>query len=356
MSSGPSSNGQEESSDEENEDDDSPESKHADYSNGSTAFGGPRSSSNSGKRKQDESDTDSDNALEDAMRRKRPAVGSTTPSTPSLLSRMTNADGSKVTEADMKARLDAPSTPVTNGLDQPKNKLFKSFNFGNPPQTAPSKTQTFAGDQTFKPGTPVVFGTPGPGAKPPPPTVTVQQASPSPAVDLAKGSTFGHLNAPAFGSAASSALSSRATTPLSDTTELGSTVDHDEEEGSKGPQLDLAGLTEDEKAEYDVLFHTEVAIAKQFSNKEWSTIGRGPLWILLSRNNQKAIVRMRIPNGSTPLNYNILSGVGAKVAGGSGKQISTGMTVGNEVKSLVLAVKTHEVAEQFCAAHNQHSS
>lgn len=354
LSSGPSSNGQEESSDEENHDRSTPESKPADQSNGSTAFGGALSSSNWGKRKQDESDTDSE-TIEDVMRRKRPAAGSVTPSTPSLFSRMTNADGSKVTEADMKARLD-PATPTANGVGQSTNNIFKSFDFSNPPQTAPPKTQSFAGDQTFKFGNPVVFATPGPGAKPSPPTVTVQQASPSPALDLTKGSPFGHLNPPAFGSAASSALSSRATTPLSDTTEQGSAADNDEEAGSKGPQLDLAGLTEDEQAEYDVLFHTEVAIAKQFGDQKWTTIGRGPLWILLSRETQKAIVRMRIPNGSTPLNYNIMPSIEATVASGSGKQVKTAMPVGAEVKSMVLALKSREVAEEFCAAHNQYTS
>ena len=104
-----------------------------------------------------------------------------------------------------------------------------------------------------------------------------------------------------------------------------------------------------------MLFHTEMAIAKQIKDKQWSTLGRGPLWILQSKTSQKAIVRMRIPNGSTALNYNILSGIEAKVAAGSGKQLSTAMPVGNEVKSIVLAVKGREVAEEFCAVNNQFS-
>nr|GFD56694.1 hypothetical protein [Tanacetum cinerariifolium] len=76
----------------------------------------------------------------------------------------------------------------------------------------------------------------------------------------------------------------------------------------------------------DVVFHIDLALAKQQvdqgdGTKKWENFARGPLWILKDKVSGKCFVRIRIPSGATPLNYQILPALRSTVAGGSRKMV-----------------------------------
>lgn len=352
LSSGPSSTNQDDTDDEEDQEDDSP----ADQAVGSIESTSP-------KRKLDESETDSD-----ATTSKKPATGGKG----SLLSRMTRAE-------DVDSEAEKENGGQTNGTSTPTNKPFAYFNFANAgANTAPPKN-TFAGDQTFKFGSPIKFGgAPATEKKNDGPILQFQPATPSPAefsTTPAKpppsgnlftfgGAAGSSLLAPNFGASApssvpSSVFNSRAGTPLSETETNKDSAAEDDEEGEKQEQVDLSQLTEEEKATTDVVFHIDLALAKQQvdqgdGTKKWENFARGPLWILKDKVSGKCFVRIRIPSGATPLNYQILPALRSTVAGSSKKMVqATRPGKDKGLTPVYFAVKSPEVAEEFSRKYNE---
>ncbi|KAJ8105025.1 hypothetical protein OPT61_g10429 [Boeremia exigua] len=348
LSSGPSSVHQDDSDEDDQEE--GSQNEQADSSNGST----------SPKRKLDESETDSDAGLG-----KKQAKGS-------LLSRMTRADDAD-SEAEKENDKPASLFGQTNGTSTPTNKPFAFFNFENAgANTAPPKN-AFAGDQTFKVGSPIKFGAPATEKKKDGPTFQFQPATPSPAefsTTPAKpppsGSLFSFggagpsLLAPNFGASApssvpSSVFNSRAGTPMSET----ETNKDEDEEGEQQEQVDLSQLTDEEKASNDIVFHIDLALAKQQvdqgdGTKKWENFARGPLWILKDKTSGKCFVRIRIPSGATPLNYQILPALRSTVAGGSKKMVqATRPGKDKGLTPVYFAVKSPEVAEEFSRKYNE---
>ncbi|KAG9188601.1 hypothetical protein G6011_07306 [Alternaria panax] len=340
--SGPSSNNQEESDEDDGEQQDTVGSVEP-ATPTQRAFG--------------ESETES----EDAQKQDTSAKGS-------LLSRMTKDNDSESEKENSGA---SSMFGHTNGTTTPANKPFQFFDFGAASKTAPPKSDTFAGDQTFKVGTPIKFGgapatekkdgpkfnfqpaTPAAGefsttpAKPPPASI----------FNFAPSTGGSSLFAPSGGnSVTSSVFSSRAVTPLSDAGETtAASAADDDEEGGKQEQIDLTKLTEEELDTYDIVFHTEVVLAKhQDGEKGWANIAKGPLWILKDKQTGKCSVRVRIPSGATPLNYQILPALPATVTGGSKKMVmATKPAKEGGLQSVLYAVKTPEIAQELAAKYTE---
>ncbi|CAN9306987.1 unnamed protein product [Alternaria alternata] len=286
----------------------------------------------------------------------------------SLLSRITRDNDSESEKENSGA---SSMFGQTNGTTTPANKPFQFFDFGAASKTAPPKSDTFAGDQTFKVGTPIKFGgapatekkdgpkfnfqpaTPAAGefsttpAKPPPASI----------FNFAPSTGGSSLFAPSGGnSVTSSVFSSRAVTPLSDAGETtAASAAEDDEEGGKQEQIDLTKLTEDELETYDIIFHTEVVLAKhQEGEKGWTNIAKGPFWILKDKQTGKCSVRVRIPSGATPLNYQILPALPATVTGGSKKMVmATKPAKEGGLQSVLYAVKTPEIAQELAAKYTE---
>ncbi|KAF9692138.1 hypothetical protein EKO04_010142 [Ascochyta lentis] len=360
LSSGPSSNNQDDSDDEDEHAEDKSQKDQAPGSTGST----------SPKRKFGGSETESDDATS-----KKQATGTRG----SLLSRMTRADE---TDSEAEKENDKPASVFgqTNGTSTPTNKPFAFFNFENAgANTAPPKANTFAGDQTFKVGSPIKFGgAPATEKKKDAPVFQFQPATPSPAefsTTPAKpppsGSLFSFggtggssLLAPNFGasapsSAPSSVFSSRAGTPLSEAEPKTNSAGADDEEDEKHEQVDLSQLTAEETAANDIIFHIDLALAKQQvdqgdGTKKWENFARGPLWILKDKVSGKCFVRIRIPSGATPLNYQILPALRSNVTGSSKKMVqATRPGKDKGLTPVYFAVKSAEVAEEFSRKYNE---
>ncbi|KAI4607776.1 hypothetical protein J4E80_009517 [Alternaria sp. BMP 0032] len=287
----------------------------------------------------------------------------------SLFSRITRDNDSEAEKENSGA---SSLFGQSNGTTTPSNKPFQFFDFGAASKTAPPKTDTFAGDQTFKVGTPIKFGgapatekkdtapkfnfqpaTPGAGefsttpAKPPPSSI----------FNFAPSTGGSSLFAPSGGnSVTSSVFSSRANTPLSEAGDTSAaSAAEDDEEGGKQEQIDLTKLTEDELNTYDIVFHTEVVLAKhQEGEKGWTNIAKGPLWILKDKQTGKCSVRVRIPSGATPVNYQILPALPATVTGGSKKMVmATKPAKEGGLQSVLYAVKTPEIAQELAAKYTE---
>ncbi|KAF2638278.1 hypothetical protein P280DRAFT_80241 [Massarina eburnea CBS 473.64] len=308
------------------------------------------------KRKVFSSDTESD---EETGSGKRPAMFKK----PSLADRMTH-EASKATDESEKEN--GNPNPVTstlfgqaNGFQTPVKKPF-FFDFaGAGAKTAPPKQDSSAGDQTFKAGTPIKFGsaaktTPAFQFQPATPGLaefSATPAKPGPA-------TFSFLNAPNT-SNAGSVFSSRAATPLSEPDVSGkeSAAGNDDEESEQHAQIDLSGLTAEEKAVYDVIFHADQALCKHQvetgGKKVWENYARGPLWILKNKETGKAIVRMRLSTGTTMLNYNIFPKVKTAVTGSSKKMVSAiGTKKDGKSGNMFFAVKSSDIATEFSNVYN----
>ncbi|KAG9205433.1 hypothetical protein G6514_008075 [Epicoccum nigrum] len=327
-----------------------------------------RAASTSPKRKLAESETDSDDTAN-----KKQVSGTKG----SLLSRMTRADDA---ESEAEKESDKPTSTFgqTNGASTPTNKPFAFFNFDNAgANTAPPKN-TFAGDQTFKVGSPIKFGAPATEKKKDGPIFQFQPATPSPAefsTTPAKpppanslfnfgGAGGSSLLAPNFGASApssvpSSVFNSRAGTPASENEASKDTGAQDDDEEEKHEQVDLSQLTAEEKASNDVVFHIDLALAKQQvdqgdGTKKWENFARGPLWILKDKESGKCFVRIRIPSGATPLNYQILPALRSTVAGGSRKMVqATRPGKDKGLTPVYFAVKSSEIAEEFSRKYNE---
>lgn len=382
LSSGASSNNQDEDEDEdedenedEDEDEDEDEYEEEEQSESQPQSDQPSDFGKANKRKLAASESESEESLEEMMRRKKQQASGR----PSLMSRITKTDDSEAgDESDKENGNTSKAASVfgqTNGVQTP-NKPFQFFDFEKAGgQTAPPKSEFFAGDQTFKPGSPIVFGTQKKDA----PTFQFQPATPSPAEFSAtpsKPPPFSLFNQPSGstpswltpttgqsgpGSIASSVLSSRAATPLSEAETSGkdSAGENDGDEGTKQEQLDLSGLTDDEKSENDILFHAEQALAKEQQEKTpgkktWENLARGPLWILKNKESGKAFVRIRLASGKTALNYNILPKLKTNVTGNSKKMVSAVRPgEGGKLKHTFFALKTNDIAEEFSRVYNE---
>ncbi|KAF3040581.1 hypothetical protein E8E11_004431 [Didymella keratinophila] len=355
LSSGPSSAHQDDTDEDEDEHDDQSQAV------GSTGSTSP-------KRKFGDSETESD----DASSKKQ----DTAPKKGSLLSRMTRADDA---DSEAEKENDRPGSIFgqTNGTSTPTNKPFAFFNFDAAgANTAPSKN-TFAGDQTFKAGSPIKFGgapateekkKDGPAFQFQPATPSPAEFSTTPAKPPPSGSLFSFggassLAPPNFGASApssvpSSVFSSRAGTPAAET-EANKDAAADDEEGEKHEQVDLSQLTAEEKETNDVVFHIDLALAKQQvdqgdGTKKWENFARGPLWILKDKVTGKCFVRIRIPSGATPLNYQILPALRSTVAGGNRKMVqATRPGKDKGLTPVYFAVKSPEVAEEFSKKYNE---
>jgi hypothetical protein len=359
LSSAPSSNNQED--DEDDDQDQDADDNHVQNEGPQPASRNTQLSdtAESSKRKYDQSASDSDETLEQSMRRKK---------TP-LLSRMTKADPSEIESLDSEKENSKPKASIsgfetTSALQTPVPKKSFFFDFAAAgSKTAPPKQDSSAGDQTFKAGTPIKFGTAAKGA----PLFQFQPATPS-AAELSTTpskpppSTFAFLNASNNQPGTGSALSSRAPTPMSEA-ESGkdSAAETENDDFPKSEQLNLSALTAEEKAKNDILFSTETGIAKQQveknGRKDWEGLGRGQLWILKNKETARAIVRMRGSSGNILLNYNILPKLKTTLAGNSRKMVSAiGTKDGGKVGHFVFCFKTPEEADSFSRTYNENAS
>ncbi|USP79179.1 uncharacterized protein yc1106_06453 [Curvularia clavata] len=337
---------------------------------------------------QDESDEDDTDQQE--------AVGSVEPSTPpkhnfgesepesdgtqdqtkpkpsskgSLLSRITRDNDSE----SEKENRGTSSTLATNGTTTPTNKPFQFFDFNAASKTAPPKSDTFAGDQTYKFGSPIKFGQAPATEKRDAPKFQFQPATPSgselsttPAkpppsniFNFAPSTGGSSLFAPSgANSIGSSVFSSRAATPLSEAGETSAASAAEDDEGEKHEQIDLSKLTEEEMSAYDIVFHTEVVLARheveKDGKKDWVSLAKGPLWILKDKETAKCSVRVRIPSGATPVNYQILPSLLAQVTGSSKKQVLA-MKPAKEggLQRVLFSVKTPEIAAEMAAKYTE---
>ncbi|CAD6442560.1 1d16b447-72db-40df-b97c-74ba5e83f50f [Sclerotinia trifoliorum] len=279
--------------------------------------------------------------------------GATTP-TPgaggSLLSRMTR---------------DPVSDENEKSAPKPSTNMFGS-SFG--------ATSDTPADKTWKPDTPIKFGSTPPSA-PAAPTFNFTASTPTKPVNSPFGGLFGNSgastpvlsNGPAtttgfqfggppsatsslFPSVAASANTSRATSPGA-TTE-GATDADDNDPEKVHAQVNLLESNPGEENE-DVI-HSVRTRALKFTPREegdekspWDTKGVGPLKVLRHKETKATRILLRSdPSGSIILNKSLLSQVKYEA---SGKTIKL-MTVGDDGKGLqswVLQVKGNELAEEL---------
>jgi hypothetical protein len=327
------------------------------------------------KRKFGESETESEDTHDETTHKKQD-----TGSRGSLFSRMTR-------ENDSESEKENSSAAQSNGTTTPANKPFPFFDFGAAgSKTAPPKTDTFAGDQTFKVGTPIKFSeapaTEKKDAAPKfsfttgkndtAPKFSFQPATPAASefsTTPAKPPPFSLFNTGASGgsslfapsganSVTSSVFTSRAGTPLSEAGDTSAQSAAEDDEGEKHEQIDLSQLTPEETSAYDIVFHTEVCMAKHQVDKDgakaWANIAKGPIWILKDKETGKCSVRVRIASGSTPLNYQILPSLPATVTGASRKMVmATKPAQGGGLQSVLFAVKSPEIAEEMAEKYSE---
>jgi len=324
------------------------------------------------KRKFGESETEDDEAREETMNHKRQNNGAS--SKGSLLSRMTRDPVGDA--ASENGANNATSFGQSNGAQTPANKLFFDFGAASS-QSASPKSDSFAGDQTFKPGTPIKFGDAPATDKDSVPAFQIQPATPvlgessitpakQPAPSLFSFTPSGggssllaaNTGISSVGSMSSSAFSSRAGTPLSEADTNASAGENDEEEGDKEMQVDFSQLTEEEVNANEVIFHTDVVLAKHQvkdeGQKTWANLARGPLWILKDKTTAKCFVRLRLASGSTPLNYLILPSLRATINGTSKKMVVAMRPIKEGgLQSVLYCLRTPELAEEFASKYNE---
>lgn len=310
-------------------------------------------------RKPGESETESEKAVEETQKQAETKG--------SLLSRMSK--GGEGETGPEKGNSSSPSLfGQTNGTQTPPNKApFAFFDFGAAgPKTAPPKSETFAGDQTFKPGTPIKFGEMPATEKKAAPTFsfapitsTTPSKPPPPSLFNFGSSTAGSslLGPNAAQSGPGSVLSSRAATPLSEADTSAASAAEDEEEGGKQEQIDLSELTEEEKTSNEIVFFTDSALVKQFvdrgEGKDWENIAKGRLWILKDKSSGKCFIRLRIASGATRLNYQILPALRTAVTGSTKKMVKA-TKPGEEggLTQLCYILRSREIAEEFSTKYD----
>jgi hypothetical protein len=313
------------------------------------------------KRKHGDSETEATESLDETAKLQK----QNTTSKGSLFSRITRDDDGSGSE---KENSTTPTFGKANGTSTPTNKPFNFFDFGAAgAQTAPPKSDTFAGDQTFKHGTPIKFGETAATERKAPsfqfqaPSTSTTPSKPPPSNIFGSSTSGSSLLAPGaslfsgLNSAPSSTFSSRAVTPLS---EADNSAAEDDDEGGKLEQVDLSKLTPEELEANDVVFETEQALAKQQADqgdgtKAWENFARGPLYILKDKVTGKCFVRIRLPSGQIPLNYSILPALKSTVTGASGKMVQATMPKKEGgIAQFFISLKTKEIAQEFSAQYN----
>jgi len=353
------------SNNQDDEDDEHDEGDEEERGESQSRFEQQLKAAGSIKRKfDDETESESDEFLEDVMRRKK----QNTTKKPALIDRITRADPSEIEASESEKENNKPSAITSifeksNGVQTPAPKAKFSFDFAAAGgQTAPPKQNSFAGDQTFKIGTPIKFGS---ATKAPEGAPTFQFQPPTPsAADVSTTpskpppSTFAFLNASNDQSGSGSAVSSRAPTPISEAGSSRGSAAGDDDEEPKLEQLNLSALTEEEKAEHDVLFSTEQAVAKhqvtREGEKKWESYARGALYVLKNKETGRAIVRMRLSSGATRLNYTILPKLETKLAGDSKKMVAAmGRKEDGKPFNLFFCFRSSEIAQVFSSTYNE---
>ncbi|KAL1612792.1 hypothetical protein SLS60_001021 [Paraconiothyrium brasiliense] len=306
-------------------------------------------------------ESESSETLEESARRKKPATQNSSffdritrdnsdaeqetadiTKKPSLLDRMTRDNSEAASDVIGKEAGQTSLNSINsklyniNGSQTPAPKKPFTFDFAAAakaaPQSAPPKQNLFAGDQTFKFGDPIKFGsatntntpftvTP---ATPTPASPAVSSAAPPKAIN----SPFAFLSAAP--SAATSAMSSRAATPASDadaSATEGAAIN--EEEGQTHVESDKSILSSEEQDEFDVLFEAEQVIANKQIYKEgaakpeWVKIANGRLWILKSKADNHVILRLRMKSGAVRVNYRIPPIIKSSIMGANKMQVLT---------------------------------
>jgi hypothetical protein len=308
-------------------------------------------------------DSESSETLEESMRRKKPdtqtsnlfnrttsdnsddeqGAADTSKKAPSLAGRMTRDNSETASDVqgkeDGQLSLNANNSKLFNihGSQTPAPKKSFQFDFAGAakaaPQSAPPKQNPFGGfggDQTFKFGDPIKFGSSTNTNS----TFTVTPATPPPVSSAglttvppkAVSSPFSFLST--VPSAATSTMSSRAATPASDadaSATEGTAVN--EEEGQTYTETDKSILTSEETAEFSILFEAEQVIANKQIHKEgaskaeWAKIANGRLWILKSKADNHVIVRLRMKSGAVRVNYRIPPIIKSAIMGANKTQV-----------------------------------
>jgi hypothetical protein len=283
--------------------------------------------------------SESSETLEESMRRKKPAT-----KTPSLANRMTRDNSEAAPDtADKDDTLSMFSGPNAklfniNGSQTPAPKKAFQFDFDGAAKSAPPKqnafapkTDTFAGDQTFKFGSPIKFGASTGASTPfaftPAASTTATPAETSATTAKPAGNPFAFLNTAT--SAATSAVSSRAATPATDAEASGTDAAAiNEDEAQNFVAEDKSLLSEAERSEFDVLFeHPEANVTKLVKKEgeapKWASFANGRLWVLKSREDESVIVRLRMKTGAVKLNNRIVPSIKSSVAGKNKSQVRT---------------------------------
>lgn len=283
--------------------------------------------------------SESSETLEESMRRKKPAA-----KTPSLANRMTRDNSEAAPDtADKDDTLSMFSGPNAklfniNGSQTPAPKKAFQFDFDGAAKSAPPKqnafapkTDTFAGDQTFKFGSPIKFGASTGASTPfaftPAASTTATPAETSATPAKPAGNPFAFLNTAT--SAATSAVSSRAATPATDAEASGTDAAAiNEDEAQNFVAEDKSLLSEAERSEFDVLFeHPEANVTKLVKKEgeapKWASFANGRLWVLKSREDESVIVRLRMKTGAVKLNNRIVPSIKSSVAGKNKSQVRT---------------------------------
>ncbi|KAL5417719.1 hypothetical protein PMIN03_001418 [Paraphaeosphaeria minitans] len=297
-----------------------------------------------------DADSESSETLEESIRRKKPAtqtsnltnsdteqaISDTPNKGRSLADRMTrDPSPTAAGEEPGPPSLNSVNSKLynVNGSQTPAAKSSFKFDFDSAaakavPQSAPPKQNIFAGDQTFKPGAPILFGSSTNSIfKITPPTPSpVLSSEPTAAPLKAVNSPFSFLSAAP--SAATSAMSSRAATPASDadaSASEGPAVN--EEEALNHVESDKSVLTSQENDEYDVLFEAEQVIVNKQVRKEgvpkaeWQKIANGRLFVMKSKADNHVILRLRMKSGAVRVNYRIPSALKSSIMGANMTQV-----------------------------------
>jgi hypothetical protein len=214
--------------------------------------------------------------------------------------------------------------------------IFGAFKAAEKPATTNVNNTQDEGDNTWKPNTPIKFGS----------STTTNQESTTPAAPPPKfgnlfgpasqasaiGSKPGLLNVPAtkasigfnFGGQPGSLGTSRATTPGVTTDGEGASTageGEDEEATQNDPQLeDQTALLPEEKEKEELLFSVAVAKASKWDEKKdaetgnvangWVEKGKGPLYILKNKETGVTRVLLKIkPLGKAAMNFAVLPGM-----------------------------------------------
>lgn len=207
-----------------------------------------------------------------------------------------------------------------------------------------------SGDNTWKPSTPIKFGTTGNAET----TSTTPAAAPPSFGNLfgtktQASSSNGLLNVPSakpalgfnFGTQPSSAGGSRATTPGVTTDGEGTGVstagDADNEPSDNPPAHeaqveDMTGLSAEETKDETLLFSVAMSKASKWDEKKtddgglahgWVDKGKGPLYLLRNDASGKVRVLLKVPPyGAAKMNFPPLKGGGYEVQGKTGKQVT----------------------------------